>query len=90
METERDLLSIILEHMDTDMYQTAQDCVAALQIMLGGAEAVMLDEDASGEISTLVIGTIHATETMMDWAIEHEIEYDYIEGLTEETLEDLH
>jgi hypothetical protein len=67
----------------------ARACINALQIMLGGADAITLDEDASGEISSIVIGTADLIESTVDWAEHRTIELDYLEGLSELGMEDM-
>lgn len=74
-----ELLDIILDFADENMSQAARDCITALQIMLGGADAITLDEDSSGEISSVIIGTIDVTETIEDWAEERDVDYDILE-----------
>ncbi len=73
-----------------DLTVVAHACINVLQVLLGGAEAVIFDEDCSDEISSISIGTVDFTETVIDWAVEREIEYDYLAGFNEDKFEEMH
>jgi hypothetical protein len=82
------LQEIILTHPNIAI--AARACINALQIMLGGADALVMDEDGSGEISSIVIGTADLVESSIEWADVREVEVDYLEGLSEAGLEGMH